>query len=438
MKGASVRLYGRHIGTLKVERGNKLSFVYTKKWADAVKGGVVGTHALSMAMPVTSLDHDDEVAGPFFDGVLPDNMDARKRLASFFQVDATDDYGLLFNLGRELPGAVTVEPPDMREVEEKAVRPEFDPLDEDRLAEHIARFSSRPLFVDPDGEVRMSLPGMHHKAAVIYVNGGVALPRGRTPTSHILKVDIDGLPDSIRVENFCLHLAGRLGMNVPKSKVLTAHGKPYMIISRYDRALVAGPSFSYIRRLHQEDFCQCLGFFPRQKYEKEGGPGWKQSFELMNRTSDPIRARAELLSRAIGQFLWFNPDAHAKNYAILYGRARTSLSPLYDLNNAAAFRSNFKATRARVAMFVGGERDPTNIGPEEWVMFARDNDMWPEDVLDRLYDMAEKMPVEVAKLREDFKGTPGDTPLLDIVVADIQERCGNVLSWREQPKRAFA
>jgi serine/threonine-protein kinase HipA len=227
-------------------------------------------------------------------------------------------------------------------------------------------------------------------------------------------------------------------MNVPKSKVFTAHDKPYMIISRYDRALVAGSEFSYIRRLHQEDFCQSLKYFPRQKYEKEGGPGWRQSFELMNRTSDPVRARSELLSRALGQFLWYNPDAHAKNYAILYGRARMSLSPLYDLNNGAAFRAFFKAQRPRVAMFVGGERDPTNIGLEQWAMFARDIDMWPEDVLNRLYEMAEAMPAAVAKLREEFKGTPGDTDLLDLVVADIEERCGNVLSWREQPKRAFA
>src|SRR3546814_19668774 len=86
---------------------------------------------------------------------------------------------------------------------------------------------------------------------------------------------------------------------------------------------------------------------------------------------DPISARDELLGRAVYQFLVGNPDAHAKNYSIVYrGDGTLALSKLYDVNNAAAFRSHYKEQLPRLAMFVGGERDPTRLAAGHWRDFA--------------------------------------------------------------------
>src|SRR3546814_686695 len=127
---------------------------------------------------------------------------------------------------------------------------------------------------------------MHHKAAVISARKGVALATDNTPTTHIIKVDIAGLDDSIRVEHFCMRVAAAAGLDVAPTKIGVADGVTYMLVSRYDRTVVTGREFSYVRRVHQEDFCQALGRFPREKYEKDGGPGWKECFALTSRSEE--------------------------------------------------------------------------------------------------------------------------------------------------------
>lgn len=283
------------------------------------------------------------------------------------------------------------------------VETKWDVLDDDRLAEYIEALPRRPLFIDADGEMRLSLAGVHHKAGIGVVDNSIALPRGRTPSTHILKVDIDGLPDSIRVEHFCLRVAAAVGIPVPFSTIRVVNDTPYMVIRRYGRVGVNGREI--FRRLHQEDFCQALGRFPRQKYEKDGGPGWQGCFELMKNVTDVVTARMQLLDRAIFQFLVGNPDAHAKNYSLVYWLDRIELSPLYDVNNAAACRSFYKEQRQRLAMFVGGNRDPLTLTPANWEAFAKDTDFRPRYVLRRLLDMATRM---IAATEKVFRGSDGN------------------------------
>jgi serine/threonine-protein kinase HipA len=77
-----------------------------------------------------------------------------------------------------------------------------------------------------------------------------------------------------------------------------------MLIARYDRTLIESQGKRYLRRVHQEDFCQALGRYPREKYEKDGGPGWAECFTLMGLTEEPATARQELLGRAVFQSLF--------------------------------------------------------------------------------------------------------------------------------------
>lgn len=434
---ASVRLYGLPVGTLKSTRDGKLSFTYDEDWrlGRGAEDRLLD-HPLSIAMPFDRAEYDHDRVGPFFDGLLPDSKNTRAALARYLHVDASNDYALLYELGRDCPGAVSIHPISAEVFPESAVRPEFDILDDTRLEEHILELPVRPLFIDAEGEMRLSLPGVHHKAAVIVAGGKIGLPRGRTPTSHILKVDIDGLPGSIQVENYCLKLAGQLGMSIPKSTVRIAGGVSYMLIARYDRSLVDGPEFRYLRRLHQEDFCQACSRFPSEKYEKDGGPGWKECFDLMAATGDQSANRLELLKRAVFQFLVNNPDAHAKNYSLLYTRGRISLSKLYDVNNAAAFRKFYKVQRSRVAMSIGGERDPDVIDADHWTTFADEVGFRPELVQSVLSQMASDMPSKARELRESMTGTPEYVDLLDLVIDDIEKRCERVLRWWPQAATA--
>lgn len=426
---ASVRLHGMPVGELRASASGALSFTYLPAFVAAVKAGRLPLHGLSARLPVADTPYGEDRAGPYFDGLLPDNANIRSTLARYFQLDASDDYRLLLALGRECPGAVAIVEPDAPIVPEDDIAPDYDLLDAARLARHIADLPRRPLFVDADGELRLSLPGVHHKTALLLVGDQLALPRGNTPTSHILKVDIDGLPDSVRVEHFCLRAAASVGLDVPRSSIRRAEDRTYMLIARYDRVLVENNGRRHLRRLHQEDFCQALGRYPREKYEKDGGPGWPDCFALMRLTADPAAAVQELLGRAIFQFLIGNPDAHAKNYALVYRGNRILLSKLYDVNNAAAFRLHYKEQRPRLAMFIGGERDPALLTGPHWDAFAAAVGLRRELVRDRLRAMATALPEQVRLLREGMRGSLADTPLLDQVVADVRDRCGRVADW---------
>lgn len=418
---ASVRLYGLPVGTLDVAKDGRLSFQYDDDYSLS--------HPLSLAMPFSKETYEHDAAGPFFDGLLPDNINVRKKLAAHFQLDVSDDYGLLYELGADCPGAITIHPLASEVIPESRVTPEYLVMSEADLAQHIRELPQKPLFVDVDGEIRLSLAGVHNKAALVLVKKQLALPKGRTPTTHIVKVDIDGLPDSVKVEHFCLQIAAELGIDAVRSDVKQAEDVSFLLINRYDRAIGDVDGNRYVRRLHQEDFCQALGRFPREKYEKEGGPGWKECFDLMRRTADPITSLTELLRRAIFQFLIGNPDAHAKNYSLVYKADGTHLSKLYDVNNAAAYREHYKEQRPRLAMFVGGERDPTLLTADNWTRFAKEVGVTSDIVHTEIKGMAHRIGETVHAVREKFKGTVADTRLCDLVVEDVTTRSRQVMSW---------
>ena len=58
-------------------------------------------------------------------------------------------------------------------------------------------------------------------------------------------------------------LAGLVGLFVAKVTTGRAGRRGYLLVERYDRIVRSGR----ITRIHQEDFCQLLGYFPSSKYE---------------------------------------------------------------------------------------------------------------------------------------------------------------------------
>jgi serine/threonine-protein kinase HipA len=205
--------------------------------------------------------------------------------------------------------------------------------------------------------------------------------------------------------------------------VKVAGDQTFLLIWRYDRRLIAEQSGPRLYRLHQEDFCQATGLRPSRKYERHGGPNWKLCFQLMSRTSDPVRSREALLDRVILQYLIGNPDAHGKNYSLLYARSgEVRLAPLYDLNNAEAFRTNFKSVKPIMAMSIGGNFDRDTLTLENWEQFADDCGLNPTLVTRRLEELAAEIVDNAKSIQKEMAGTLADTPLLDLVIADIAKR----------------
>lgn len=290
--------------------------------------------ALSLALSVRTEPYDEAQLLPFFDGLLPEGR-IREQLATRFRIEPTDVFGLLREFGRECAGAVTVLPE--HEAEAPASR-EVRWLSESELAEKIAEVEVRPFADEPSENVRISLAGTQGKLVVVIgAEGQVGLPRGATPSTHILKPQPKirrgerlAYPDLVANEAFCMRLAAIAGLSTAEVGIRNVAGEAVLVVRRYDRTPDG-------ERLHQEDFCQALGVPSRLKYEADGGPGQIQYLELLARHSaDPLEDRVALLDRIAFCYLIANDDMHAKNFAVLYTPA-VRLAPAYDLLSTGVY-----------------------------------------------------------------------------------------------------
>ncbi len=137
--------------------------------------------------------------------------------------------------------------------------------------------------------LRPSLAGAQAKVPVVRRGEGIALPQPGEPSTHILKPAIPDFPDSVANEAFVMRLAARVGLDVAPVETGEAGGRPYLLVTRYDRAWGEG---GRVRRLHQEDFCQALGIPPERKYAAEKGLAFPDCFALVRRASERASERA--------------------------------------------------------------------------------------------------------------------------------------------------
>ena len=74
-----------------------------------------------------------------------------------------------------------------------------------------------------------------------------------------------------------MELAQRSGFLVPNSKIMKMGGHELFVVDRYDRL----ETNKEIIRIHQEDFCQAMGYPVERKYQETGGPGFVECRELI-------------------------------------------------------------------------------------------------------------------------------------------------------------
>ena len=416
------------VGVLRSDARGYMSFDYDKGWLSNP-----AAYPVSQSIPLQPGTFDHQAIEPFFDGLLPDKKDVRRQIGALFNVAPTDEFGILEHIGRDCAGALMLVPEDPSFFSADH-QPHLTPITSDDLAQRIADLPQRPLFVDED-EVVLSLAGVNDKAAV-YIDpdtGEIALPIGGYPSTHILKIDIERLPDSTRTEHFCMKLARTIGLDAAHTRIRIFKGRPVLFVTRFDRAYARTSTGIRVTRLHQEDFCQALGVNPDVKYERQGGPDLAAMFALTKQASSiPARDIPKLLGFVIFNFLIGNPDAHAKNYSLIYRQrptsaqptsVQTAISPLYDVNNGAAFRDCFKSQRPRLAQSIGGCFDPTDLDWSHWESQARAIGSSPTALRKTLLTMATKLQDAITPLRDDLRDTDVDSPRLDLIVDDVGKRC---------------
>lgn len=154
-----------------------------------------------------------------------------------------------------------------------------------------------------------------------------------------------------------------------------------------------------IKRLHQEDFCQALGFPSARKYAADGGPVFTHCFALVrSATTRPAREVLKLFDAAIFNLIIGNADAHGKNYSLLYNKAGVEMAPLYDLLSTVAYPD----ISPRLAMKIAHRATLEELRPTDWRRFAEETGLTEPYVKRRAWELAEAANEAADRTVESF------------------------------------
>jgi serine/threonine-protein kinase HipA len=314
----NVLLYGEPIATITNVGNDRTLFAF------------MGSYIHDESRPVLGLGFKDALGGlltnfkptqtkltPFFSNLLPEET-MRHYLAERAGVNPAREFFLLWVLGQDLAGAITVEPAD-GEALPPNVHQDID--DETKI----------------DVPMRFSLAGVQLKfSAVQQANGGLTIPATGQGGSWIVKLPssrFDAVPEN---EYSMMELARMLGMDVPETQLLPINqianipdgiGKfgdafknaQAFVIKRFDRA---GD-----QAVHIEDFAQVFGVYPQDKYKKASMRNIAQVIGIEGQDEDI----AEFTRRLVFNTLIGNADMHLKNWSVIYKDKRAaSIAPAYD------------------------------------------------------------------------------------------------------------
>lgn len=322
------------IGKLLRAENGAVSFRYTT---------LTIPHPISISLPVQAEPFGDVATRAFFENLVFENA-VREQIMQRHGIEQTDIVGLLFHLGKDCPGAISVVP----EGEPPGKRPGNLSTDYEQLGAKELQLILKSLRDHrrmPDGTRDPSpLAGVQGKIAVtVMPNGCYALPKvgSGAPTTHILKVPRRNQFRLIDHENFLMRIAGEMiDHPVAETSIVGDDEERGLLIKRYDR-IVGG---DYVNRIHQEDFCQALGLGPTLKYQRYGIDDHcftaSRVGTLIQQCAVPAYARQAFFFGTLMNLMLGNTDNHAKNHSLVFNNElnpeRPNLAPFYDIVPALA------------------------------------------------------------------------------------------------------
>jgi serine/threonine-protein kinase HipA len=308
-----VLLYDAPIGTLTHVGGDRTLFAFNDVYIEDENRPVLGLGFKDrLGGLITEFRPTRTRVMPFFSNLLPEGH-MRTYLAARAGVNPVREFFLLWVLGMDLPGAITIPPADG----------EAWPPDADDDHDYDRR----------DNALRFSLAGVQLKfPAINEASGGLTIPAKGVGGSWIVKLparDFAGVPEN---EFSMLTLARLIGMDVPAVRLVdidairnlpegigTLKGQA-LAIERFDR-LQGGA------KVHIEDFAQIFGVYPDDKYKNASHRSIARVIAAEGSQADI----AEFIRRLTFNTLIGNADTHLKNWSMTYpDRRNAALAPAYD------------------------------------------------------------------------------------------------------------
>lgn len=380
---------------------------------------------LSLSLPLSqgTTPFTGERVEYYFDNLLPDSPDIRKRVAMRFGAVSTRAFDLIEKIGRDCVGAVQLMPGGTapQDVHQINAIPLSEREVEQLLDDTIA--APGPGSVKDEDGLRISLAGAQEKTALLLHEGKWCLPRGATPTTHILKLPMGQVgraradfSTSVENEWLCSRLANAFGLQAAPCHIERFGRHKVLVVERFDRVLLG----NWWARLPQEDFCQVLGVPSNLKYENQGGPGMSAILDKLRGSARAISDREHFLASQLLFWLLAAPDGHAKNFSIFIERQGAyRLTPLYDILSAWPVigdgPNSFQWQKVSMAMAVRAGNTHykmSEILRRHWNATAKANAVGAdfEATMDRFLSHAPEAIAEVqAQLPDDFPIQVSDT-----------------------------
>ena len=400
----------RLVGRLQRNPFGHMGFRYDPDWLSG------GGFAISQTLPlsVEEFTAEEGIAHRFFANLLPEGG-FRERTARDLKISDTD-FNLLRAIGGECAGALSVLPVERQPSTERI----YHPISDEEQAALVAQ-RGHPYSWPGEKRPRFSLAGAQNKFPVLVRNGKYLLPQGESPSSHILKFEIAEYRNVPTYETFTTLLARAVGLPVVNIQLQSINNIRYTITERYDRFQSGDGE---VLRVHQEDFCQALGYGHERKYQEDGGPSFAQCFGMLrNVSSDPATDLPHLLRWQIFNVLAGNSDGHAKNLSLLYtATGEIRLAPFYDLVCTRAI----ERIDHHLALSAGNERNPGVIVKRHWEDMARQCDIRPRYLLDLVNDVAAQLLENLASTKAFFEDQFGEYPALQRIDRVVNKQCKQV------------
>lgn len=291
-----VLLYDEPIGTLTRVSGDRTLFAFEDAYIEDINRSVLGLGFKDqLGELITEFKPTRTRVLPFFSNVLPEGP-MRTYLAERAGVDPVREFSLLWVLGRDLPGAITIRPAD-GEAWPPGAHDDADGAHDDDRRENALRFS---------------LAGVQLKfSSIMETSGGLTIPAEGVGGLWIVKLpsrEFAGVPEN---EYSMMTLARLIGMDVPAVQLVdidaiknlpTGIGAlqgQVLAIERFDRLPGGGA-------VHTEDFAQIFGIYPDDKYKKASHRNIAQVIAVEGGEADI----AEFTRRVTFNALIGNADMH--------------------------------------------------------------------------------------------------------------------------------
>ncbi len=398
----------RLVGELWRDPLGRIGFHYDPSWITS------GGFAVSRSLPLAgrTFAPDARIAHHFFANLLPEGS-VRDHLVRDLKLPNTD-FDLLRAIGGECAGALSI----LLLNQTPSRQQQYRALTEQELAKLVARRGRIGAAWFTEERPRLSLAGAQDKCPVLMRDDQVLLPQREAPSSHILKFELADYRHLPAYETFTTQLAAAIGLPVVDIRLQSIGRTRYALIARYDRIW---DDQGGLRRLHQEDVCQALGFGPERKYQEHGGPSFAQCYQLVQEaSSEPAIDTQSLLQWQIFNVLAGNSDGHAKNLSLLHLEDdATRLAPFYDLLCTRAI----ERIDAHLAFSVGGERNPSLITGAHWETLAKACDIRPSFLINLVHKTAASLLERIGPEREAFEARYGAYPALQRIEKVVRTQC---------------